>query len=231
MGKLEQQIRGWKDIASAINTSVRTARRWQSTRGLPVRRHPGDREAVYVLRGELEDWLKADEAPIAPGHSSTAQVAAPMEEDEPGARKVVGTGVRMPHQVVLFGVTVTLIFVAAGLWAAHPWRSSPSVATVRVETFDLRITRPEGWKAVLTIADGGAGRFGGLPGQPAIVLRPRRVPAGLMLEVGRADGRPVVDRPGAPGPLVILLDPNVPVGLRQPFPFDVEWSVAASSKR
>ena len=89
---------------------------------------------------------------------------------------------------------------------------------------DLRISRPDGWKATVTIADGGAGQFGGLPGQPAVVLRPRLVPNGLMLEIGRVDGRPVVDRPGAPGPFVLFLERHVTVGVRQPFRFDVEWA-------
>lgn len=93
-----------------------------------------------------------------------------------------------------------------------------------IRTIDLRLARPDGWQSVLTVADGGAGQFGGLPGQPPVVLRPRLVEAGLMLEIARVDGRPVVDRPGPPTPFVLLLEPRKVVAVQRPFPFEVEWA-------
>jgi hypothetical protein len=88
----------------------------------------------------------------------------------------------------------------------------------------LDIARSDGFKVSITVPDGGAGQVGGSPGHPAILLRPRLVPAGLMLEIARADGRPVNDRGPASQPFVLLLDRNVTVKLRQPFPFSVRWS-------
>ena len=50
-----------------------------------------------------------------------------------------------------------------------------------------------------------------------------------MLEIGRTDGLPVVARPGARAPLVLLLERGVSVGASQPFRFNVEWSGEPSS--
>ncbi|MBK7927177.1 MAG: tetratricopeptide repeat protein [Bryobacterales bacterium] len=47
----------WKEIAEHLGRDVRTAMRWERSRGLPVHRLPGGRKAaVYALRSELEQW-------------------------------------------------------------------------------------------------------------------------------------------------------------------------------
>jgi tetratricopeptide (TPR) repeat protein len=53
-------LQGWKDIAAYVSRDVRTVKRWEKQRGLPVRRMPGDGRAnVYALIPELDSWLSA----------------------------------------------------------------------------------------------------------------------------------------------------------------------------
>ena len=74
-----------------------------------------------------------------------------------------------------------------------------------------------------SVPDGGAAQIGGSAGHPVLILRPRLVPAGLMLEVARADGRPLKDQGRASQPLVLLLERGVTVQLRQPSPLWIRW--------
>jgi hypothetical protein len=245
VGNLGDQIRGWKEIAASVNASVRTAQRWERLRQLPVRRRSGDRDGVFMLASELKAWLMAggggavqvdDVAPSLSPQSGQEPVR-PIERTElvsvetpeaPGLPATVAA--RRPQrrrEWLLPGLGILIGAVVASAWFARAKPTDAPLAQkpVQVHTFNLRVSRPDGWQSVLTIADGGAGQFGGLPGQPAVVLRPRVVDAGLMVEVARIDGRPVIDSPGPPTPFVLLLEPNTVVAVRRPFPFDIEWAV------
>ena len=49
-------LQGWKEIAAYLERDARTARRWEQSSGLPVRRHGGDRGSVYAYPAELDAW-------------------------------------------------------------------------------------------------------------------------------------------------------------------------------
>src|SRR5579883_1213351 len=52
-------VNGWKEIAAYLARGVRTAQRWESTLGLPVRRpRATDRGAVLAIPSEISQWLK-----------------------------------------------------------------------------------------------------------------------------------------------------------------------------
>ena len=51
-------LHGWKEIALELERSVRTVQRWERTLGLPVRRGKDARAEVFVLKGELQLWLR-----------------------------------------------------------------------------------------------------------------------------------------------------------------------------
>ncbi len=60
----------WKEVGAFFGKSERTVKRWESERGLPVRRMPGEaRSVIYAEVSELESWL----------HSASADIAAKPE--------------------------------------------------------------------------------------------------------------------------------------------------------
>lgn len=55
-----QRLDGWKEIAAYLRRDVRTAKRWERTRNLPVHRLPGGPKfAVYAIQTELELWSQS----------------------------------------------------------------------------------------------------------------------------------------------------------------------------
>ncbi len=59
-------LHSWKSIAKYLNRCVRTARRWEETEALPVRRHKHlKNNTVYAYVSELEKWREQREIPNA----------------------------------------------------------------------------------------------------------------------------------------------------------------------
>lgn len=51
-------LKGWKTIALHLQCGVRSAQRWHSSRGLPVRRlYSSDRAPVIANSEEIDAWL------------------------------------------------------------------------------------------------------------------------------------------------------------------------------
>lgn len=56
-----QLLDTWKEIAVYLNRDLRTVKRWEQSRGLPVHRLPGGPQAaVYALKSELDAWRRGD---------------------------------------------------------------------------------------------------------------------------------------------------------------------------
>src|SRR5271170_5208646 len=54
-----QKLVSWKSIAAYFDCDVRTAKRWERERGLPVHRAPGGkRSGVFAYLSELDSWLR-----------------------------------------------------------------------------------------------------------------------------------------------------------------------------
>jgi Tfp pilus assembly protein PilF len=68
-----QRLVGWKEIASFVGRDERTARRWETARGLPVRRLPGAGQgAVFAYAREITAWLDSGrDLAEAPGRGTT----------------------------------------------------------------------------------------------------------------------------------------------------------------
>jgi hypothetical protein len=49
-------LASWKEIASYLGVSIRTAQMWERERGLPVRRLPGSHGRVIAATADLEAW-------------------------------------------------------------------------------------------------------------------------------------------------------------------------------
>src|SRR5215831_20671037 len=59
-----EKLDSWKEIATYLDRDVRTVIRWETRRGLPVRRLPGG-QAVFAYKHELDAWLKQGQKPIS----------------------------------------------------------------------------------------------------------------------------------------------------------------------
>jgi TolB-like protein/Tfp pilus assembly protein PilF len=58
----DELLDSWKSIATYLGREVRTVQRWESTEGLPVRRHKHNKLAtVYAIKSELDSWWKGRE--------------------------------------------------------------------------------------------------------------------------------------------------------------------------
>src|SRR5882724_5919999 len=54
------RLESWKEVASYLNRSVRTVRRWEEKESLPVHRQQHDkRGSVYAYRWELDEWRES----------------------------------------------------------------------------------------------------------------------------------------------------------------------------
>lgn len=68
------RLDSWKEIAAFLGRAERTVKRWETERGLPVRRVPGGgRSAVFAYTHELEEWLKGKGEELAAEDSSSTE--------------------------------------------------------------------------------------------------------------------------------------------------------------
>lgn len=88
------RLDSWKAIANYLNRSVRTVRRWESTEGLPVRRHKhGKGSSVYAYQVELDSWQAShrDQHDLVTCHHE--ELEAQEREDKGGMRWKVAAAV------------------------------------------------------------------------------------------------------------------------------------------
>jgi hypothetical protein len=72
--KQRVRLNSWKEIAGFLRVDVKTAQRWESTRGLPVRRLPGEgRKTVFAFQDEIEAWLSAGTGGAAEGEREVSR--------------------------------------------------------------------------------------------------------------------------------------------------------------
>jgi len=83
LGSSTDRLNSWKEIAAFFDKDVRTVRRWESVRRLPVHRMPGGaRSGVFAYVSELEQWLAEADGAAADG--TEAEAFADLLETEPG---------------------------------------------------------------------------------------------------------------------------------------------------
>ena len=69
----DRRLSSWKEIAAFFGRDERTVKRWETVRGLPVRRVPrGTRSSVFAYQRELEDWLHGATPAITDGVEAAA---------------------------------------------------------------------------------------------------------------------------------------------------------------
>jgi len=134
-------LQGWKDIAAYVARDVRTVKRWEKQRGLPVRRMPGaGRANVYALIPDLDSWLSST-GPIDPeaenqsdstdtDEPETDAHADPEEAAAPPIAESAAAPVKhyRPWMYVVAGVLCVGAITAVALVRAH--RHSQSAADI-----------------------------------------------------------------------------------------------------
>jgi tetratricopeptide (TPR) repeat protein len=73
----DRRLSSWKEIAAFFGRDERTGKRWETVRGLPVRRVPrGTRSSVFAYQRELEDWLHGTGPAVAADAASDSRAAS-----------------------------------------------------------------------------------------------------------------------------------------------------------
>ena len=67
------RLDSWKEIANHLKRDERTVKRWEESRGLPVRRIPGKRSGVYAFKSEIDSWLSSGGGTVAPASHPAVQ--------------------------------------------------------------------------------------------------------------------------------------------------------------
>jgi Tol biopolymer transport system component len=107
----------WKEIAAYLNRDLRTVKRWERSRGLPVHRLPGGpKAAVYALKSEVESWRQ--------GAGRKAETAGP-------------SGKTRRWSSLLWAGAAGVFLVAAGLvqWRLSSTRSLPVPIAVPLTSY------------------------------------------------------------------------------------------------
>jgi tetratricopeptide (TPR) repeat protein len=77
---VDRRLTTWKEIGAFFDRDERTVKRWEASRGLPVRRVPGKgRGSVFAYESELVAWLNGG----GPAEAVAAPDAAPAESSDP----------------------------------------------------------------------------------------------------------------------------------------------------
>ncbi len=84
---ITQRLDSWKEIATYLGRDLRTVRRWEKEKGLPVHRVPGgERQAVFAYATEIDGWLlRTDtQSPQPPQNGNAAPNPAGLKPAGPG---------------------------------------------------------------------------------------------------------------------------------------------------
>ncbi|MBZ0272100.1 helix-turn-helix domain-containing protein [bacterium] len=73
IGRCEELLSGWKEIAAYLDRSVRTVQRWARHKGLPVTWPAGTRSTPCASKAALRAWALGEEAFHSPANMRERQ--------------------------------------------------------------------------------------------------------------------------------------------------------------
>lgn len=240
MDGTRNQLRGWKEIAGHLHASERTAMRWESTRGLPVRRVPGKtKDAVFANRQELDAWMQR------PGNGA---LEAPEAETAPSpaarwrSRRVLLAVIQLAVTAALLVVVAfTLRALVAGkdegasaATAAEPQTLEPTAhgagsASVPKppDPIVLALTFPGRATSKFGVADGKCSLHEFASGNQ-VEFCPRAVGGRLAVTVTLLLTDAAMASPAQPSSATYGLEPNARISVYEPVPIDIEWVAGAA---
>ena len=244
------QLRGWKEIAAYLKASERSVMRWEASRGLPVRRIPGDaRDAVFAIRQELDAWLKRSSIASPPSTDAADDAAGSEPAPAEKAPSDAPRSARRRASAVL-AIAVPTLIVAASVFAYTTWRASTaetgdapggagSVANASAPAAapeDAKSENAQGAHDAITLELSGPGRplsrIGVAPGRCGYTeyasgdrLEFCARPAGEWLDVSvlftpKPDAR---KPPGRQAPTMCRLARDTKIRIISPLVLDLEW--------
>jgi len=114
-----RELRGWKEIASYLDVSTRTAQSWEKRHGLPVRRLGGDSGPVYISVDALHEWR---------ARQSSTQTETPPTEGATESRD-------RRRWIAVVAVAAVILVSAIVLWrATRVWELPPPPHRVKLNT-------------------------------------------------------------------------------------------------
>ncbi len=126
---MNDRLDGWKEIASYLGRSVRTAHRWEKTLALPVRRVEGAKaDIVFALRSEIDEWREAKAKEIAsppekPDDEESGVMAAELaaHQASPHLRsldEIKRDSLRLPTWLIAWALVATTAAILGWAWIA-----------------------------------------------------------------------------------------------------------------
>jgi hypothetical protein len=154
MGDESNRLDSWKAIAEYLGRDVSTARRWEKTAGLPVRRLPGTNgRSVFAYRDEIDAWrngtpASALELPsVITEPSSSTVITSPVPDaatvPPPGAPAAARSSWRALTVVALTAVVLVVIVLASIAWRARTSLADAGT-TLQVRTDGIVATGGDG---------------------------------------------------------------------------------------
>jgi hypothetical protein len=127
----EGRLDGWKEIASHLGVSFRSAIRYEEQHDLPVHRTASGR--VYAFRAEIDAWQKATErsrreADAQPGLEASEGTAGPAPPTDTDPREGTLCKVAQPSRIgrIWPSVAVAVALVALAAWLAWSRLRAPA---------------------------------------------------------------------------------------------------------
>jgi hypothetical protein len=209
--KDDDRLRGWKEIASAVHASERTAQRWEETMGLPVHRVPATRgDQVFAYRSELDAWMTAQrDQRHAGGDGSARGVQSPAAPTaRPRTWRVRGTVLLVTAVALLLVGVVAVALSSRGRTLARGdslaktrgtvVKADPPVAESQrpsAALIFLRVSVDGDAAVTIGTSEGTLGRIS-VPGKGITLgVVPRHASGKLLVRLFQIDGRTVAGEP------------------------------------
>ena len=135
----QRRLTSWKEIAAYVGRDERTVKRWEASRGLPVRRVPGASQgSVFAYAHEIEDWLR--------GHANAEPASSAATKPARGPKPFVLAVLLAPVAIAVVAMAVLRIV------------SAPPARVTHVPSADARAFYAEGLYAWQTRTPAGLAR-------------------------------------------------------------------------